>query len=366
MGEFVTLNKVATLCRPGFEAEAIADFQAIALSRQMTGFGKAKKDSGLVIYECHEGPGAEDFIRGLRLRDMIFGRELFCCLGLVGELPAEDRITPLLDFLETHVAHMMPTKQCSEVWVEACDTNEGRALLPFCSSFSKPLSTAIKAKGWKTTGEIYEHPRIHILFLSYTAAYVGMSYPGQCPPWPMGLPRLKLPRESPSRSTLKLEEAFLTLMSEKDRASLLRPGLTAVDLGASPGGWTYHLVKLGMHVTAIDNGDMDPALMESGLVGHRREDGFRFTPRKPVEWLVCDMVEKPRRIAKLVGEWLTEGRCRAAVFNLKLPMKKRYEEVDSCLEDLRNTLAEASKNYKLRCRQLYHDREEVTVCVVLK
>src|SRR5690606_12942174 len=42
----------------------------------------------------------------------------------------------------------------------------------------------------------------------------------------------------------------------------------------------------------------------------------------------------------------------------KLPMKKRYTETLACLERLRET---ASRPLQVRCRQLYHDREEVTV-----
>ena len=30
--------------------------------------------------------------------------------------------------------------------------------------------------------------------------------------------------------------------------------------------------------------------------------GFRFRPRKPVDWLVCDMVESPRKVAARIAE----------------------------------------------------------------
>lgn len=106
--------------------------------------------------------------------------------------------------------------------------------------------------------------------------------------------------------------------------------MSAVDLGAAPGGWTWQLVKRGLAVTAVDNGSMASVLPESGLVEHCRVDGFRYRPPKPVDWLVCDIVEQPSRIATQVGRWLAEGDCRYAIFNLKLPMQKRYEEVQRC------------------------------------
>jgi 23S rRNA (cytidine2498-2'-O)-methyltransferase len=100
---------------------------------------------------------------------------------------------------------------------------------------------------------------------------------------------------------------------------------------------------------------MDRALLDSGLVTHLRADGFRFRPKKPVDWLVCDMVEQPRRIAELIANWLREGLCRRTIFNLKLPMKKRYEESQLCLALIHAVAPD------VRAKQLYHDREEITV-----
>jgi len=121
-------------------------------------------------------------------------------------------------------------------------------------------------------------------------------------------------------------------------------------------------VRRSLRVIAVDNGPMAPALLESGLVTHRREDGFRFRPAKRVDWLVCDMVEQPRRVAELIAHWLADGWCRYAIFNLKLPMKKRYEETRRCLDIVSNAVAANSRrDVDIRARQLYHDREEITV-----
>ena len=68
---------------------------------------------------------------------------------------------------------------------------------------------------------------------------------------------------------------------------------------------------------------MDGQLMASGMVEHVRADGFMWKPRRAVDWLVCDIVDKPRRTTALM-EWLEQRLCRFAVFNLKLPMKQRY------------------------------------------
>ncbi len=64
-----------------------------------------------------------------------------------------------------------------------------------------------------------------------------------------------------------------------------------------------------------------------------------------------------------MAQWLVNGWCRETIFNLKLPMKKRYEEVSHNLAYIQAQLDEHGINAQIQARQLYHDREEVTVHV---
>jgi len=100
------------------------------------------------------------------------------------------------------------------------------------------------------------------------------------------------------------------------------------------------------------------------MIKHYRADGFRWRPEHPVDWLVCDMVEQPKRVAELIGDWLIQGDCRRVIFNLKLPMKKRYAEVGQIREQLMQRLHDAGIDLQWRARQLYHDREEITVALL--
>lgn len=75
------------------------------------------------------------------------------------------------------------------------------------------------------------------------------------------------------------------------------------------------------------------------------------------------MVEKPAKVAALMAQWLVNGWCRETIFNLKLPMKKRNEEVSHNLAYIQAQLDEHGINAQIQARQLYHDREEVTVHV---
>ena len=148
----------------------------------------------------------------------------------------------------------------------------------------------------------------------------------------------------------------------KDVKSDYKSGIVdPTKLGAAPGGWTWQLVKRGIRVTAVDNGAMKGVLAHHPLVQHLKQDGFKFAPRKSVDWLVCDMVEKPSRVAALIAAWFVAGWCKRAIFNLKLPMKQRLAALDSTLAGIRERLDEEGISYRLSAKQLYHDREEVTV-----
>lgn len=343
-------RSILLYCRSGFERECGTEILARAGAAGISGDLKVKEGSAFVVFVVHDQHLPWSRLETLRFDELIFARQLILAMRPWIDLPVTDRITPLLQAASV----LLPPY--SELWLETADTNEAKELATFLRKFESPFRRATARAGLlqKAPGA----PRFHVFFLGSSAAYIGYSRPGNASPWLSGIPRLKFPRGAPSRSTLKLDEAFLTFLENPER--LLQPGMTAVDLGAAPGGWTWQLVRRHIRTTAVDNGNLDPALLESGLVTHLRTDGFRYRPAKPVDWLVCDMIEKPARIARLVADWAADGFCRRAIFNLKLPMHKRYEEVQRCRELMEERLARGPCRYRLRFRQLYHDREEIT------
>lgn len=315
----------------------------------ISGYVKAKPDSAYLLFVPHQPEDIASLRKGLRLADLTFARQLLFAALPVVSLDPQDRVQGLLGV----IASVAP--QVADVFLETPDTNDAKQLAGFLRKFTPALRAGLREAG----GMVAKSPqRLHLLFLSSTAAYVAVADSGNASPWLMGIPRLRFPSGAPSRSTLKLEEAFLTFVDDPDEA--LRPNMTAVDLGAAPGGWTYQLARRHIRTIAIDNGSLEPSLLESGVVEHLRADGFRYRPPRPVDWLVCDMVEQPVRIAALVADWFTGGHCQRAVFNLKLPMKKRYDELLRCEALMAERLSGAGIHFDLRFKQLYHDREEVT------
>ena len=340
---------VILYCRAGFEGECAQEITANAADLGLFGHVRAVRDDAVVEFVAPSAVHVSDVLGAADARNLIFARQALACFARLRELPARDRVTPILTTLRES------TGRYADVIVEAPDTNEGKALAPFCRSFGNALVGAMKKARLIDPAA---RQRLHAFFPQSDSVYLCIGDVERTSPWPQGIPRLKFPREAPSRSTLKLDEAFLVLLDEDERARWLKPGMSAVDLGAAPGGWTWQLVRRSIRVAAVDNGPMDAALMESGLVSHVRADGFRWRPQKPVDWLVCDMVEQPRRVATLIAQWLADGLCRQTIFNLKLPMKKRYDETVLCLAILRDAVGARGE---VRAKQLYHDREEITV-----
>jgi 23S rRNA (cytidine2498-2'-O)-methyltransferase len=342
---------VVAHCRAGFEGECASDLRAIAQTARIS-IRIADTPRRAFVAAGIDGFVPRKWERALLDCPPIFARSVFVGSG-PHRLPDRDRVTPLIALART----LDPP--FSALWLEVGDTNEGKTMSAFSRRLAPLLEAAASSAGLLVCDDL-QRTRLHLLFSSKSEVFAGTSTHEAGSDWPMGIPRLKMPRAAPSRSSIKLAEAFFVFLNENERTGLLRPGMRAVDLGAAPGGWSWQLAERGLRVTAVDNASLRGGVRSDPLVDHVQADGLKYRPRRPVDWMVCDIVEKPSRIAALVADWVAEGRCRRTIFNLKLPMKKRYDEVRRCEALIRDALDRRQVNYSLRFKQLYHDREEVT------
>ncbi len=153
--------------------------------------------------------------------------------------------------------------------------------------------------------------------------------------------------QAPSRSYLKVEEAYVLLGEGPKEGELV------VDLGAAPGGWSYSAAKRRARVVAVDNGPLKGGALNNPLIERRAEDAFKFEAR--CDWLFCDMIEEPDRVLDLLERWLARRGCRRFIVNLKFG---RHDP----LPLLRKARAALSPRCELLlARHLYHDREEFTL-----
>lgn len=336
-------------CRAGFEADCAAELTARALEAGSDGRPEYRVGDAYVSWELSRGAGrpwSPDF------DDLVFARQMLTHCRRVGIDDPSDRIGPIVD-----VAKRMG-QRFSLVWIEAPDADRPRQLLASLRSFGELLTESLQTAGVLGGGR--RAPRLHVCLLDRDEAVLGVSQPANSAPWPMGIPRLRFPAGAPSRSGLKLVEALATFIDEDQLPGRMRAGRVAIDLGAAPGGWSQVLAARGLRVLAVDNGPIAQSVLDTQMVEHRREDAFRFRPERPVDWMVCDVVAAPARIAALAAQWIARGWCRETIFNLKLPNKDRWSEIVRCHGVIEKTLADAKGDHALRMKHLYHDREEVT------
>ncbi|HXG46459.1 MAG TPA: SAM-dependent methyltransferase [Methylomirabilota bacterium] len=129
-------------------------------------------------------------------------------------------------------------------------------------------------------------------------------------------------KSAPSRAFAKLVEAELRL------GRRIGPGETCVDLGASPGSWTYVAVQRGARVVAVDRSPLREDLMRTPLVRFEQGNAFTFEPPTPVDWLLCDVIAAPERSMKLLLQWLRRRWMRHFVVTIKFKGTGDYAQLD--------------------------------------
>lgn len=122
----------------------------------------------------------------------------------------------------------------------------------------------------------------------------------------------------PNRAYLKLWEAIFLLGKYPES------GESALDLGASPGGWTYVMHSLGASVTAVDKADLDPKIAQLPRIKFLKQSGFALEPSsldQSYDWVLSDIACYPDRAYTLIMKWITSGKAKQMIFTIKLQGK---------------------------------------------
>lgn len=132
--------------------------------------------------------------------------------------------------------------------------------------------------------------------------------------YPLGAMEFVEDRDAPpSRAYLKLWE-FFTCHGPRPA-----PGDRVIDLGSSPGGWTWVLQGLGCQVISVDKAPLDPAIAALPGVEYIGESAFGLDPAAigPVDWLFSDIICYPERLLTLVEKWRASGLVRNMLCTIK-------------------------------------------------
>ncbi len=196
------------------------------------------------------------------------------------------------------------------------------------------------------------------IFCTPETAYVGVSRTKlNRSAWPGGKHRFRREEEQVSRAEFKLLEAISVF-------GLVFPTKgQALDIGASPGGWSRVLADHGLKVDAVDPGDLDPRLRSNRSITHvrRRIQEYRPGP-KEFAVIVNDMKMDARDSIEIMLSFsrrLQPG--GLAVVTLKMP---KSGDARVMIDMLRDDLDRLSSGFEvIGARQLYHNRSEVTVAL---
>lgn len=148
-------------------------------------------------------------------------------------------------------------------------------------------------------------------------------------------------KNAPSRAYQKLWEAF--------RFHVDPPLATdrVLELGSSPGGWTYVLAGIGCKVISVDTAELDESVLKFTNVEYLQKDAFKIKPDEigAVDWLFSDIICDPKRLLYLVNQWRDSKKVKNFLCTIKL-------KDDSELETLRKFQAIAnSKIVHLSCNK---------------
>jgi hypothetical protein len=169
-------------------------------------------------------------------------------------------------------------------------------------------------------------------------------------------------RDIPSSAYRKLLEAFWCWRNTPI------PGSQVVDLGASPGGWTAVLRRLGCSVTAVDRTVLASNLMNDDGVTFVQGDAFAFVPEyiklestvldKAIDdtWMVSDIIAYPDRIHQLLSRWCGNHWAQFVVVTIKFQGSQiTWSDIDTAIDICRG------HGYEARVKHFFNNKNEVTL-----
>ncbi len=131
-------------------------------------------------------------------------------------------------------------------------------------------------------------------------------------------------KNPPNRAYLKLWEA-LSLLEHNPK-----PGETVLDLGASPGGWTYVMQSFGAHVTAIDKAPLAAHIVKLPNITYLKQSAFALDPNDipdKIDWLLSDVACYPERLYELAMKWITANKAKQMILTIKLQGETNFSMI---------------------------------------
>lgn len=135
----------------------------------------------------------------------------------------------------------------------------------------------------------------------------------------------------PNRAYLKLWEVLCL------GHITLKPDDVVIDLGSSPGGWTWALSDQVAKVYSVDKAPLDSKISQAKSIVPYQEDAFKLNPQdfKDCTWLFSDIICTPERLYGLVTHWMQKSRVQNFVCTIKFKgpcnfeMLKKFKQIEN-------------------------------------
>jgi 23S rRNA (cytidine2498-2'-O)-methyltransferase len=149
----------------------------------------------------------------------------------------------------------------------------------------------------------------------------------------------------PSRAYLKLWEALTRI------GVFPKPGEVCLEVGASPGSWTWVLQQFGSTVIAVDRAPLDPSISSLPNVNFMKKDAFSLKPTdfSRLDWIFSDVICYPEKLLSWIKQWLDIN----AKINFVCTLKFQGEINDQVIRDF--AAIEGSQIV-----HLFHNKHELT------
>lgn len=149
----------------------------------------------------------------------------------------------------------------------------------------------------------------------------------------------------PSRAYLKLWEFFTIHHPSIGRNT------TVIDMGSSPGGWSWVLAEMGLKVISVDKAPLDKKIESIPNIKFLHESAFALDPQKMpnVEWFFSDIICYPERLLTLVNNWMSNSNVKSFVCTIKFQGEADFKVIDEFLKIPNSKIV-----------HLYNNKHEIT------
>jgi len=149
----------------------------------------------------------------------------------------------------------------------------------------------------------------------------------------------------PNRAYLKLWEVFTLYDIHLEKSE------SVIDVGSSPGGWSWVLSGLSHKVYSYDRADLDPKIAAISNIAFSKQDAFNldYDKLKDCTWLFSDIICTPARLYELVTDCMKHSNIQNFVCTLKFKGDCDFDVIKKFLEIDHS-----------RVVRLYQNKNEVT------